>query len=145
MAVAFNYPLRPASYASVSVAGSNYHVIYNEIAITAAFEVNNTAQMFVGPKGFRVLGATLGSDDLDTDGTPAIVLALGDAVDDDRFISGATVAQAGGATTAIAAAGFGHVFTEDTPIFLKCTTAPDVGTTTGKVRAALYGIWDKWT
>ncbi|RRN64646.1 hypothetical protein [Caulobacter sp. 602-1] len=77
------------------------------------------------PKGAEIVGCQLSSTDIDTGGSPAVVLAVGDAGDDDRLITGATIGQAGGHTAAIAPlTGFGYQYTADTLVQVKVTTAP---------------------
>lgn len=76
------------------------------------------------PKGAVIKGVHLKATDLDSDGTPAVVLAVGDADDDDRLITGSSVGQAGGYSNTLAPTGFGHLYTEETLIQVKVTTAP---------------------
>ena len=54
------------------------------------------------PADASIIHAAIEADDLDTDGTPAIVLDLGITGDSDAIIDGATVAQAGGYAAATA-------------------------------------------
>lgn len=121
------------------LAGSIVMIDSGDIAVaTGDIDSGDLVKAFRATKGFCVTGAMLKSTDLDTDGSPAIVLALGDAVDDDRFITAATVGQAGGSTSTLAAAGAFYEFTADTDVFIKVTTAADVAAA-GTVRAALFG------
>lgn len=127
------YTLAP----SFGYAGQVRCIDSGDIAVAVGdIDASDLIKVFRARKGQVVIGALMESTDLDTDGSPAIVLALGDAVDDDRFITGATVGQAGGATSALAAAGYFHEFTEDTDIFVKVTTAADAAAA-GTIRAAL--------
>lgn len=95
----------------------------NVALVAADLALNKTVGLFVAPKGFVLTSVSVVVPDLDTNGSAAIVFAIGDAVDDDRFISGATTAQAGGTNTTLAAAGLNYEFTADTEIVWKTTTA----------------------
>lgn len=121
------------------IGGRNIHTMRGEYTITAALALNDTINLFDLPKGFRVIGGFLKSDDLDTGGSPAIVLAVGDSGDDDRYFSGSTVAQAGGVTTALAATGVDYKTTAKTRVVAKVTTAPATGATTGTIVVTLTG------
>jgi len=75
------------------------------------------------PAGAYVMGATLDCDDIDSNGSPAVVLAVGDATTADRFITGATVGQAGGVQGMNKVGSLGYQYTTATKIQLKVTTA----------------------
>lgn len=97
------------------------------VAIVAAdTAVNRTTALFVAPKGFVCTGIYLALTDLDT-GTPAILVTLGDASDDDRFVASSNIGQAGGSTTTLAAAGLYYEFTDNTEIVLKVATGAATG------------------
>lgn len=91
--------------------------------VTGDLALNKTVALFVAPKGFVLTGVSVVVPDLDTGGSAALVFAIGDAVDDDRFITGATTGQAGGTNTTLAATGLNYEFTADTEIVWKSTTA----------------------
>lgn len=88
--------------------------------------VNRTTALFVAPKGFVCTGIYLALTDIDT-GTPAILVTLGDAVDDDRFVASSNIGQAGGSTTTLAATGLYYEFTDNTEIVLKVATGAATG------------------
>lgn len=127
------YPISGPSYG-----GRTLHIAQGTFDLTAALGLNDTIDMFYLHPDFRVLGGGMKSGDLDT-GSAAIVLALGDSGDDDRYFTGATIAQAGGVTYSLAATGANYLVTAKTLIQLKVTTAPATGTTTGTISAWLYG------
>jgi hypothetical protein len=62
----------------------------------------NTVQVMKVPKGFVVTGVYLALTDIDTNGSPTVTAVLGDAADDDRFVTSSTIGQAGGSTTTLA-------------------------------------------
>lgn len=107
--------------------------VVSEYAITAALALNDVIQMVKVPSGAQIVGMTLGATDLDTGGSPAIVLDVGDGDDTDRFIDGATVGQAGGSTSALAVAGFGYTYTAEDTIDVLVQVAPATGATTGTI------------
>lgn len=108
-------------------------VVQGTYALSAAFVVNDVVQMVKIPKNAVIDEVILGSDDLDTGGAPAIVLAVGDGTTADRFITGSTVAQGGGFARLGVVAGMGYTYTADDTIDIKVTTAPHTGTTSGTV------------
>jgi len=121
------------------IGGRSIKVERGEFTLTAALAADDTVTMFRLHPRFRVTGGMLKASDLDTNGSPAIVLSLGDADDDDRYFSGATVGQAGGFTTTLAATGMDYVTTKYTDVVLKVTTGPGTGAATGTVVAELHG------
>jgi len=136
--VAAGDPNPPAKTSTASnspvFAGEELDVVAADMTLGALFG------HIVVPAGAEIIGAALYSSDNDT-GT-ALVLGVGDAVvgdpDDDRLISGATVGQAGGLTTTLAASGFGYRYEDETLIQVKVKTAPGGTVATGKIR---YGVW----
>lgn len=91
---------------------------------TGDLTLNNVIRMVKVPKGFVVSDVTLISTDLDTDGTPAITLSVGDGGATARYISASTAGQAGG--LARATAGLGYQYTTDDTIDVLVAAAPDV-------------------
>ena len=102
---------------------------------SAAWVLNDVVQMVKVFDGERVLDVqVLMETDADTNGSPAIVIAVGDGDDADRYISASTIGQAGGFVrlgqgidTAAEAASMRHTYTADDTIDLKVTTAPATG------------------
>jgi hypothetical protein len=93
------------------------------IALLATDPVaTNTVQVMKAPKGFVVTGVYLALTDIDTNGSPTVLATLGDAGDDDRFVTSSNIGQAGGSTTTLAATGLYYEFTQDTDIALKFPT-----------------------
>lgn len=112
--------------------------IYSEYAIGAALVINDVIQMVKVPKGARIVGVTLGADDLDTNGAPTITLDVGDGGVSDRFVAASTIAQSGAApATGIAKAGFGYVYTADDTVDVLVKAAPATGATSGSIRLAV--------
>lgn len=112
--------------------------IYSEYALAgAALVINDLIKMVNVPLGAKIIGMTLGSDDLDTGG-PTITLDVGDTdgtPDQDRYFAASVAAQAGATpTTALLKAGFGYTFAADGTIQILVLAAPTTGTTTGTIR-----------
>lgn len=107
----------PADAGSACVLGGDFSLVTGDLAL------NKTVGLFIVPKGFCVTGVIVNVTDMDTGGSPALVFAIGDSGDDDRFVTGATTAQAGGTNTTLAATGLLYTFTADTEIMWKTTTA----------------------
>ena len=113
--------------------------IGSDVALVAGdLAVNKTVGLFVAPKGFVLTSLSVVVPDLDTGGSAAIVFAIGDAGDDDRFISGATTGQAGGTNTTLAATGLNYEFTEDTLIVWKTATAAATAAA-GTIKPRFFG------
>jgi len=89
---------------------------------TAEQQADDVVQMVKIPKGATILDVILTSADIDS--ATSAVLAVGDGSDDDRFITGSTIGQAGGVERLNAFAGLNYEYTADDTIDLNVTTAP---------------------
>jgi len=78
--------------------------------------LNDTLGLFYVPKGATLKDFRLDSDDLDSNGSPAITLDVGDSGSATRLMSASTIAQAGGRAYALTTA-YGYQFPADTAIF----------------------------
>lgn len=101
--------------------------------LTAALVVDDVIQMVKVPAGATVLDVTLTADDIDTGGSPAIVLDVGDGADVDRFIDGSTSGQAGGITRANTK-NLPYTYTADDTIDVLVQVAPATGATSGTIK-----------
>lgn len=106
--------------------------------VAADLALNATTALFVAPKGFVLTSLSVVVPDLDSNGSPALVFAIGDAADDDRFITGATTGQAGGTNTTLASTGLNYEFTADTEIVWKSTTAAATAAA-GTIKPRFFG------
>lgn len=126
----------------IGLAGAIMSIDSGDVAVTTSDnELNDLVKVFRAKKGFCVTGAMMQATDMD--GSSGIVMALGDAVVGDRFITNATIGQAGGFTSTLAAAGALYEFTADTDIYIKFTTGPSGTPAAGTVRAVLFGFMRK--
>ena len=113
-------------------------VAFASYSVTAALALNDVIQMLKLPPRARVIGVALQTTDLDTGGSPAIVLDVGDTGDTDRLIDGATTGQSGGInTTIVASTGFGYQYTAETTISVLVQVAPATGATSGTINLAV--------
>jgi hypothetical protein len=108
---------------------------------TAGLALNAVTPLVRVPKGFTLIHATLEATDMDTGGSPALVLAVGDTDDVDRVMAGLTIGQAGGISSVIAVAGHQYRFTQETTINLTATTAAATAAA-GTVQISLLGVID---
>lgn len=108
---------------------------------TAGLALNAVTPLVRVPKGFTLIHATLEATDLDSNGTPLLTLAVGDAVDNDRILTGLTIGRTGGISSQIAVEGFGFRYTEETTINLTATAAAATAAA-GSVTVALLGVID---
>lgn len=99
--------------------------VYAELALTVAPVINDVYQMIKVPAGARIIGWTLGSDDIDSNGSPAVTLSLGDGGSTARYVSASTIGQTGAApVNALLKTGYGYVYTADDTIDILCAAAP---------------------
>lgn len=133
MASTFKSDLASGYRAAGVGGGSQEIVVYAEYEITAALVVNDVIQMIPVPAGAQIMEVTLGADDLDSNGTPAIVLDVGDGSVTDRLIDGATVGQAGGRTSTLKTGAFGYTYTASDTIDVIVQVAPATGATSGTI------------
>lgn len=109
-------PVISAGFARSQYAiGGVFSIVAGDLALNA------TTGLFKAPKGFVLTGIAGSFTDMDS-GT-ALVLAIGDGGDDDRYLTSSTLGQTGGVFNQVRDNGLGYEFTEDTEIFLKATTA----------------------
>jgi hypothetical protein len=96
-----------ATYQPTTKVGSNAEYVGGGVnSVGAIWDIPSitlgTADVLAGPtlpKNARVLAVTLFANDCDT-GT-SLTLDVGDSADDNRLITGATIGQAGGVSTAL--------------------------------------------
>lgn len=91
-------------------------VLYCSVALTAALTTADTLAFFTLPANARVHAATLKCTDIDTNGSPAVTISVGDAGSATRYFSSSVVGQAGTVDIAIAATGRLFKTTAKTPI-----------------------------
>jgi hypothetical protein len=110
------------------------NIVKGTYTLTAALALNDVIQMVKVPKGAILHSVVLASDDLDTGGSPAIVLDLGDGSDTDRLIDGSTIAQGGGIVVGPnVKTGAGYAYTADDTIDVLVQVAPATGATSGTI------------
>lgn len=96
----------------------------HEVATAEIDEADDIIQFFYPPSGYEVVDGYLASDDLDTNGSPALTLNVGDVDDEDGFLVASTVGQAGGIARFNGAYLVnGYTTTEGTPIKVQVGTA----------------------
>jgi hypothetical protein len=113
--------------------GSQEVVVYASYALTAALAVSDVIQMVPVPAGAIITGVTLGATDLDTNGSPTIVLDVGDGADTDRLIDGATVGQSGGSSSTLTTTAFGYQYTAADTIDVLVQAGPATGAASGTI------------
>ncbi len=83
---------------------------------------NDTITMMTVPAGATITGVTLDVDKLDSGGTPAIKLNVGDGSVANRFINQSTVGQAGGYQVPNINGAVGNLYQANTPILVTVQT-----------------------
>lgn len=137
---ATNYDTAPVPGHGLS---NTLKVIPFTVTASAALTDSDDFQFGYVPAGFRLTGAILEADDLDTDGSPALAFNVGDADDEDRIFAASDVGQAGtsATTTDVAVAGLGYRFADKTLITGAVSTSAATGAA-GDVRLYLIGYID---
>lgn len=124
MATTFTLPAAGVPAKTPGV-GSTAVTVYAELALTVAPVINDVYQMIKVPNGARIIDWTLGSDDIDSNGAPAVTLSLGDGNSTARYVSASTIGQTGAApVNASVKAGFGFVYAADDTIDILVAAAP---------------------
>lgn len=95
------------------------------VAMTTAMldNADDEVGLFYLPKGAVVVRATIAATDMDSNGSPALAIDVGDASDEDRIFAGSTVGQGATLSTAIATTGFLYKYANDTMIKAFINTA----------------------
>jgi hypothetical protein len=150
MATTFNSGAIDRNSAFKPFPSGNVGIRTAEYAIGAALVINDVVQMCNVFAGETVLGVTITSTDLDTGGSPALVLDVGyggaSAGTADDMINGSLIGRAGGASSSFAVGdattGDGAVapktFAADETIDIHVKAAPATGATTGTLTMTLY-------
>lgn len=99
------------------------------VAMTTAMidNSNDEVGLFRLPKGAVIVRATIAATDMDTDGSPALAIDVGDDSDEDRIFAASTVGQAGTLSTAMARTAMLYKYTADTLIKAYIQTASATG------------------
>lgn len=123
-----------------SRAGVGVEIAFASYELVAALALNDVIQMVKIPAGATVCELLLATDDLDTGGSPALVLDVGDGDDTDRYIDGSTIGQTGGSarlgsgvSAATAANSFNYTYAAEDTIDVLAQVAPATGATSGTV------------
>jgi len=133
-AVSGNSSFKPYPQGNVGVRQATY-------SLTAALAGSDVVQMVDVFAGETVVGIVLTTTDLDTNGSPAIVLDVGYGGATAAFIDGSTIGQAGGTASSFAIGNATHgstatapvAFTADDTIDVLVQTAPGTGATSGTI------------
>jgi hypothetical protein len=136
------YTAAAANRPAISSSEAGEHIAQTGVFdLSAAFVINDTVDMCKLPAGMVVDDLILSTDDLDSGGSPAIVVDVGlydnvgSTSSQAAFISGSNVAQAGGVARLAVAAGRKIAPVDyDRYIRVKVTTAPATGATSGKIK-----------
>lgn len=109
----FNSALITSGQKAAPRVGGQAVTVYQELSITQA-SAGDTFRMVPIPSGARVLDWSLGSDDIDSNGTPTVTLSLGDNGSAARYVSASTIGQTGAAPVdAKVKTGYGNLYTAD--------------------------------
>jgi hypothetical protein len=95
------------------------------VAMTTAMldNANDDVGLMYVPAGAVIISATLSATDMDTAGSPALAIDVGDSNDEDRLFAASTVGQAGTLSTALARTGHLYKYTSKTQLRAYIQTA----------------------
>jgi hypothetical protein len=110
--------------------------------VAADLATSNTVGLFKVPKGFTVTGILGKVDDLDTNGSPALLFTLGDSGAAARFLASSNAGQSGAVLGALPVAGIGYTFTADTEILMTVATGAATAAA-GTITIFLLGYFDR--
>lgn len=137
---------RSRSYSVVGGPGVGKTLVWEKVSIALATAMldnaNDDVGLFYVPKGCIPIVAMLSLTDVDTNGSPALVVDVGDASDEDRIIAATTIGQASGVTNDIALAGFMYKYTSQTQLRAYIKTAAGTAAT-GTLNFALGYLVDE--
>lgn len=123
--------------ATASVAG-DIKAVRGEIDVDTALALNDVVNLCKLPAQHVPVDFILDSDDLDTNGSPAIVMKVGIDSDDDALISSTTVGQAGGLARMDVVTGLRLAPSDsDRTVFVTVSTGPATGATGVKLGGTL--------
>lgn len=106
--------------------GGNIKVEVGAIAVPSTIATTDVLEFFTLPVGAIVLWATLASTDIDTAGSPAVTINIGDSGSGTRYFAASTVGQAG--TVAVASAATGIFYTQTANTLVTGALAANPGT-----------------
>jgi hypothetical protein len=110
------------------------------VTCAASPATTDTLNFFTMPKNSTVHFAVLKASDMDTNGSPALALNVGDAGSASRLFSASTVGQAGTESSAIAAGGEEYTYTADTMITGTASTNAATGAAGTVTLTVLYTL-----
>jgi hypothetical protein len=83
---------------------------------------NNTVGAFMVPAGFVVTGIIAVATDMDSNGSPAMSISVGDSGSAARYLSASNIGQAGTSTTTLASTGLLYKNTVDSEVLITIAT-----------------------
>jgi hypothetical protein len=133
MATTFTSDIITAGQKSRTAGIGNMKTITATREAASALVINDVLQMVPVPRGAVVHHIELVTDDLDTDGSPGVVLDVGDGDNPDRYIDGSTVGQDGGRHNVPLLSMGSYVYPQEDTIDILVAVAP-VATGTGTLQ-----------
>lgn len=113
--MAFTAPVTSFINAVEQSQGGNVIAAHATLTVSVAPTLNQFVGLIPVPKNSRIIGATFSYTDMDSNGTPTLAAAIGDAGSAGRIVAATTgPGTAAGLTTALAPSGHGYLYTTDT-------------------------------
>lgn len=122
--MATTYTATKAASTYPARAGVGLTTVFHTYTPSSALVINDVIQMVKVPVGATIVDMILATQDLDSNGAPAISLAVGDGGSTSRFISSSTIARTGGVTFLNQEGGFLYTYTSEDTIDVIVLAAP---------------------
>ncbi len=111
--------------------------VFSQFTTIAALAAGDVINMLQVPAGATITGVGLDVDKLDSSGTPAIVLNVGDAANNQRFVKNAAIGQAGGVAVPNQNGTLGFPYPAVSTILVQVGTGAATGVVGANVRLVL--------
>lgn len=89
--------------------GVHRQIVTDSVQLTLSTAMIDNANDDIGlmyvPAGAVITGVTVSATDMDTNGSPALAIDIGDSSDEDRLVAASTVGQAGTLSSSLARTG----------------------------------------
>jgi hypothetical protein len=111
--------------------------VFSQFQTTAGLATGDVINMMTVPAGAYITGVTFDCDKLDSNGSPTIVLNVGDGTNTQRFIKNSAIGQAGGFGIPNVPAVLGFQYQALTTILVQVGTGAATGVVGAFIRLVL--------
>jgi len=119
------------------------NTVTGEYNLSAALALNDVIQMVKIPAGATVLDVIVVSDDVDTNGVPAVTYDVGDGVAPAYYMSGSAIGQVGGIGRMDAVGAHPKTYAAEDTIDITVSAAPATAAVVGNISLTAFYTMDK--